>query len=561
MNTLFLELSGILGLTVLVSFVVRLLKQPLIVAYIIAGLLAGPLVFNLLQGDTHTYKTFGEFGVVLLLYVVGLNLQFDFLKKIGKSAVIVGLGQIALCTLLGYGVLSFFPLSGASKWYLAIAVTFSSTIILTKLLAEKKDVDSMYGQRTLGLMIVQDVIAVGLMIVLSSGGTETAGQSLGSTIGLLAFKGLLLISAIYFLAKFLLPVLLDRVAKNGEFLFLFTIAWCFGVASLVAFAGFSLEIGALLAGISLGSSPYQAEIASRIRPLRDFFIVIFFLMLGAEMRLDGLREALPIGIALTLFVLLIHPIILYFLYRSQACTRRTSFLGSTIAAQVSEFGFILLFTGRQLGHIQGIELQVFTIVALSTICISSYVIMYNESLYRMLLPVFALFGKDKYRNIATLVPTYDVWVFGYHRVGLRICQALQEKGVRFAVVDFNPDAIHQARKKGIPTYFGDAADVEFLHELPLEVAKMVVSTLPETDDQKTLLHHVKSRNPQAKLIANTYDTASVAELYAAGANYVLVPHLVGGAWMAHIIESKPWTERTFTNLKKEQSEEFTLRFS
>jgi voltage-gated potassium channel Kch len=187
--------------------------------------------------------------------------------------------------------------------------------------------------------------------------------------------------------------------------------------------------------------------------------------------------------------------------------------------------------------------------------------MYNEQLYRMLLPFFALFGKDKYRNIATLVPTYDVWIFGYHRVGLRICRALQEKGIKFAVVDFNPDAIRLARKKGIPTYFGDAADVEFLHELPLEVAKMVISTLPETDDQKTLIHHVATRNSGAKIIANTYNTASVADLYAAGAHYVLVPHMVGGAWMANILSGKPWTARTFEKLRKEQSEEFALRFT
>ncbi len=557
MNSLFLELSGILGLTVVVSFIIRLLRQPLIVAYIISGLLAGPLLFNLLDGDAHTYSAFGEFGVVLLLYVVGLNLHFDFLKRIGKSAVLIGVGQVALSTLLGFGILSFFPLTTSSKWYLAIAVTFSSTIILTKLLAEKKDTESMYGRRTMGLMVVQDLIAVALMVILSSG---TEGN-ITETIGLLLFKGALLIASIYFLAKFLLPTILDRVAKNGEFLFLFTIAWCFGVASLVAWAGFSLEIGALLAGISLGSSPYQAEIASRIRPLRDFFIVIFFLMLGSEMHVTGLATALPIGLALTAVVLIGHPLILYLLYRTQACTRRTSFLGATVAAQVSEFGFILLFTGRSLGHLQGIELQIFTVVALITICISSYIITYNEQLYRFCLPFFALFGKDKYRNHPEIIPTYEAWVFGYHRVGMRICSALQEKGVPFAVVDFNPDSIRHARQNGIPAYFGDAADVEFLHELPIEVAKLVISTLPETDDQKTLIHHVRSRSSKTKVIANTYDTAATEELYTAGAHYVLVPHLVGGAWMAHILEEKAWTDRTFLKLKEDQKSELARRFT
>lgn len=549
LDSIFLQISVLMGITVSVAFVMRLLRQPLMTAYLIAGIVAGPFFLNLLQGDTQLFDALAEFGVVLLLFVVGLSLNVDHIKKIGKVALTVGLLQYAFTAVIGFAILQALGLALTTSLYLALAITFSSTIVIVKLLQEKKDAESVYGRYTLGLMVVQDLIALLLLIVLTSFTSIAAPAEIAAE---LLVKIILLIATIYFLSRYLVPRLLDHVATSSEFLFIFTMAWCFGVASLLHWIGFSVEVGALVAGITLGSSPYQREIGSRVKPLRDFFIVLFFIILGSEFSLANLEAVWLPGLILSAFILIGNPFILYHSFRMLRFTRRNSFLAGVTAAQVSEFGFILLFTGQQLGHIQGNEIEIFTIVALTTIITSSYAITHNERLYKFLLPVFEMFGKDKYRQLEDKVQKYDVWLFGYHRIGWKIAEALQEKNVSFAVVDFNPSSLNRLHAKGIPAFFGDAADVEFLAQLPLEKAKMIVSTLPEDDDQKTLVEYVRKQSKKTLIIANLYHVQSLKELYKAGANYVMMPHMLGGDWMANILREERVTKKMFERLRRDQ---------
>src|SRR3989344_5082947 len=279
-SAIFLQLSALLFITIAISFFVRLMRQPLIIAYVIAGITAGPMFFNLLQEDRAFYELFAQVGVVLLLFVIGLNLNFKKLKSIGKVSTITGLGQALFTGSIGTGLLLWMGMPLVSAAYLAVAITFSSTIIILKLLADKKDTDTIYGKYTIGVMLVQDLIAITIMVVLGVTGSKE--------ISLIAFfplilKGIIAILAIIGIAKYILPRIIKHIASSSEFLFLFTITWCFGVASLLYWLGFSLEIGAIVAGISLSASPYQPEIASRIKPLRDFFLVLFFIVLGSQM--------------------------------------------------------------------------------------------------------------------------------------------------------------------------------------------------------------------------------------------------------------------------------------
>ncbi|MFA4830728.1 MAG: cation:proton antiporter [Patescibacteria group bacterium] len=557
-DNIFFQLSILLGITVTIAAVMRLLRQPLMSAYIVAGIIAGPLFLNLVAGDQKAYNAFAEFGVVLLLFVVGLSLNISHIKKIGRVAVVTGLVQFVLTGAIGFLLLRYLNFPVLSALYLGVAIIFSSTIIIVKLLNEKKDAESAYGRHTLGLMIVQDIIAIILMLFITS--ASGAGMPSGSAIDLLV-RGFILVAIVFFLSRYLLPRLLDHVAKSSEFLFIFTIAWCFGVASLLYWAGFSIEIGAVIAGLSLGSSPYQTQIASRVRPLRDFFIILFFIILGSEMSLAGINKILMPGLILAAFILFIKPLILYHLFRMQKFSRRNSFLAGVTGAQVSEFGFILIFTGGLAGHLGGLELPTFTIVALITIFISSYLITYNEELYRFLIPFFNIFGKDKHLQKEDVGKKYEVIIFGYHRIGWKLCEALAEKKITFAVVDFNPDAIQKLKHRGIPCYFGDAADVEFLSSLPLSEAKLVVSTLPEPDDQLVMIKHIKSLNSKTNIIANLYHNTYLKELYDAGADYVMMPHLLGGNWVASVLKDSPWTKKTFELLRREQKEEMKLRFT
>ncbi len=554
-ENIFFQISILFSVTISVAFLIRLLRQPLMVAYIVAGVVCGPLFLNLLHGDKDLFEAFSQFGIVLLLFVVGLNLNFNYIKKVGKVVVGAGISQVILTSAVGAAIVYFMGLNWVSALYLGVTITFSSTIVILKLLNDKKDTDSVYGRYTIGLMLVQDLIAIAILITL---GILKQNVAVGEYLLELLIKGIVLFLAIILVAKYLLPRLLNRIASSSEFLFIFTITWCFAVASLVYGAGFSIEIGAIVAGLSLGSSPYQPEIASRIKPLRDFFLVLFFVILGSEVGLSNIANVFWPGLALAAFILIGNPLILYFLFRSARFTRRNSFLIGLTASQVSEFGFIVLFTGRQLGHLQGDEITIFTMVALLTIFCSSYIITYNEQLYRFFMPFFRLFGKDQHHQVGKKVEEYDIWLFGYHRIGWKVCEALRAKKISFAVVDFNPEVVAKLKARGVNTFFGDAADVEFLELLPLAKAKMIIMTIPAPDDQKTLINHIRSQGSKAFIIANLYHYKYAEELYKAGADYVMLPHLLGGQWIEHFLKDKRHTARTFKMLRDEQKKEMGL---
>lgn len=558
-ETIFLEVSALMGITITLALLMRLLKQPLVIAYILAGMVAGPLFLNILSGHDLPLQSFAQFGIVLLLFIVGLSLNVASIKQVGRAVFIGSIIQFLATVFFGYWCLVALGLSSQTALFLSVAVAFSSTIIVVKLLTDKKDTESVYGRFVIGILLVQDIIAILIMVFLNTVQANTG--SLALTMFITLSKGIVLTGVVLLLARFILPVIIDKVAQSGELLFVFTLAWCFGVASIVKAAGFTVEIGAIIAGIALAASPYQPMIASRMRPLRDFFIVIFFITLGSEMRLGQFQEALMPAAILTLFVLIIDPIILYGVMRTLKYTRRNAFLASITAAQVSEFGFIFLFTAESMGFVDGAALAILTLVALVTIMISSYLISYNESVYRRLRPLFELFGKDASVQKVEGQKRYQVWVFGYHRIGWKVCEALLARKISFAVVDFNPDVIAKLSARGIPVFFGDASDVEFLESIPLLDSRMIISTLPSMEDQKTLLSYVRKSESKARVILNAYHSSQVPDFYRAGADYVMMPHLLGGTWIADVLEHKPWSERTFKSLRAEQQDDLHLRFA
>jgi len=554
MDNIFIQLSLLLTITVGIAFVIRLLRQPLIIAYIFAGIICGPFILNILHGDHKIYETFAQFGIILLLFIIGLNLNFRHLKSIGRVSFITGIGQIFFTGGLGIVLLLALNTQLLPALYLSLAITFSSTIVIMKLLSDKKDTDTIYGRYTIGLMLVQDVIAVCLIIALGLLRSE-AGTGV-ETIIILLLK-LLLIGVLLFLtSKYFLPKLLDKIANTSELLFLFTLTWCFGVASLLYLLGFSLEIGAIISGIALSSSPYQLQIASRIKPLRDFFLILFFIVLGSEMGFGSFSHVFAPAAIISIFILIGNPLILYILFRLLKFTRRNSFLAGLTAAQVSEFGFVLLFAGRQAGHLQGNEVAIFTLVALITIFISSYLISYNEQIYRFLLPLFCLFGKDKRRQSDAVPKKYDAWIIGYHRIGIKVAEALTCLKTNFSVIDFDPVAVGKLRKEKIPFYFGDIADIEFLEELSIANTKMIIMTIPSVDDQINLIKFVRKSNKKVLIIANAYHKGDAKILYDHGVNFVMMPHFMGGHWISKVLRKEKWNTKTLSLLKTNQEKIF-----
>lgn len=555
MNETFSHLSAVLGLTVGLAFLLRKLKQPLVVAYIAGGVIAGPLVLNIVNSEDAFFETLAHFGIVLLLFVIGLNFSFSYLRRLGKNLLIGGITQFFLTVAAGLAILKMFGFNWQSAMFVGVALAFSSTIIVVKLLTEKRETETAYGQFVIGVLVVQDVLAVVLLIVLNALGLEGPWQSVALQV---LGKSLVLGGLVYFVAKYWLPDLINRAARSGELLFIFTLAWCFGVAGLVEWAGFGAELGAVIAGITLGSSPFQAEISSRLRPLRDFFIVLFFLVLGSSLQLSEIVSVWMLGLILTVFVLVVEPIILYWIMRRLGYKRRNAFLASVTAAQVSEFGFILMYKGKELGHLPGPELGLLTMVALLTIMISSYLVTYNEQLWYWFKPWLEKFGKEN-AEVKTEEPKeYDAWVFGYHRMGWRIAEALKRNKTAFAVVDFNPQAMEKLAAANVPGYFGDASDVEFLGDLPLGDAELIISTLPDASDQLALVHHVRRQSEEPIIICHLQHVRHLEDLYNAGADYVVLTHLLGGQWIAERLPHT-LTHRNLAALRREQERELRLR--
>ena len=192
---------------------------------------------------------------------------------------------------------------------------------------------------------------------------------------------------------------------------------------------------------------------------------------------------------------------------------------------------------------------------------SSYAITYNEQLYKYIRPLLELFGKDRFRQTEESKEVYDVWVVGYHRIGWKVCDTLAKQKRSFAVVDYNPVAISKLKHRGIPAFFGDVADVEFLESLPFEKATLIILTIPATDDQLTCIQNIRMRSDKPYIIANLYHSDHLEDLYQGGANYVMMPHLLGGQWMSEVLKKRQWTNALFVKLKKEQHEEMKIRFT
>lgn len=549
MDNIFFQISTILVLTTGIAFFVRFLKQPLIIGYIIAGIVAGPIFLDIFHDGEAVYDLFAKFGVVLLLFVIGLHLDLRHLREIGRASFLSGFGQVLFTVIFGSAILFWLDFPLMTSIFLAGAITFSSTIIIMKFLSDKKDTETVYGKHTIGLMIVQDIIAVVMIVVL---GMLKIEGSLSSQVIFLLSKIILVSIGLVWISRFVIPNLLKKISSSREMLFIFTIAWCFGIASIFHIVGFSIEFGAIVAGMSLASSPFKLEISSRVKVLRDFFLVLFFIVLGAQMSSGSVAEIWLPSIILSLFILIGNPLILYVIFRLLKFTRRNSFLAGLTAAQVSEFGFVLLYAGSNMGYVTGQELSIFTTVAIITIFTSSYLIIYNEKIYKFLIPFFNLFGKDKYQQREKVTENFDVWVVGFHRIGEYVAKSLHKTGFKIAVIDFDPAISKRGDHKNLSLFFGDASDIEFIENLPIANSKLVVLTIPALDDQMVVISHIKQSRSNAFIIANAYQYEEIKELYEAGADYVMMPHLVGGNWISDILVKDKWSKESFTTLRSEQ---------
>lgn len=534
MESIFFELTIVIFLAAVLSIILRFLKQPSILAFIITGIIVGPLgPFGFHNQDL--MQSLASIGITLLLFMIGLELNIRELKTVGKNALIAGGMQMIFTSAAGFGISYLLGFSNLTSVYIGIALAFSSTILIIKLLSDKRDLKSLYGKITVGILLVQDLAAIFILIALSTFNSNIQGINLFDLFT--AFlKVVVLFGWVILLSRHVLPRILNVIARSSESLFLFSLAWVFGISALVSspLIGFSIEIGGLLAGIALASTIESYQIITKVKPLRDFFLTIFFVTLGMEIAISDLSEIFLPVIIFSAFVLLITPIIVMIILGLLKYKKRTSFFSGIALAQISEFSLIIMYLGNKIGHLDNQTISIITLVGVITFVISTYMIVSSNFLYKKLLPLLDIFERknpNEEKKVDEL--SGHIILIGANRMGEGILEALLTRKEQIIVVDFDPEIIEKLNKRNIKTFFGDITDPEIAEAVNVEKANLIISTVSDPEDTLFLLKSLRGKTP--KIIAAAFEKKDAKEFYNEGADYVIMPHIAGGNHLAKIL--------------------------
>ena len=551
-NELIYQITLAIVITSLISFVLSILRQPLIPGYILSGILLGPSFLDLFKKSPE-FAVLSEIGIGFLLFLVGLELNFEKIKEVGKAALSVGIGQIVFTSVISYFVALYFGFSKIEALFISIALTFSSTIIAVKLLHDKEEIETIYGRLILGVLLTQDIFVIFILMFLSKGIEKAAFFNI-------IFSSVFLVALSVISAIFFLPKIFEKAAKSGEMLFLASLAWFFVFSFLAIYLGFSVEIGAFLAGVSLASLPYTYEISARIKPLRDFFVLLFFIIIGAEINIFAVSKAIMPIIAFSAFVLVGNPLILMLISGLFGYTKRVSFYSGLGIANISEFSLIFISLVKEMGYVSDIAVSLIAVITLITFTASTYFIIYNSALYQIFAPYLSIFEirkpeKEELKPKEAGSLSRHVVVFGCHRLGFRISERLLKLNEKFIVVDFNPEIIKLLRTRGILAVYGDATNEEIMKKIKINKAKLIISTLRNLEDNLFILKKIREANKKAEIVMTANNLKDALELYKHGASYVVLPYFLGGELIAELIEKFDKQKNLINKLREEHMKE------
>lgn len=532
----FLNIGIAIWVTVVITYIIRLFKQPLIIGYILSWIILWPYLLNFLAHG-EIFDTFSKIGISLLLFIVGIGLNAKTIKETWKVSLITWLGQVFFTSIIGFFIIKLLWFSNIEALYIAIAITFSSTIIIMKLISDKGDTWSVYGKIAIGFLIVQDIVAALLLMMVSSLGMGD-GNVLW-TISVSMLKGFVLITTAVLIGIYILPRFVRNIAKSQEFLLLFSIAWCIFVGWLFHYFWFSMEIGALVAGITLSFSPMRFEIAAKMRTLRDFFLVIFFIVLGSQMGFVSNMQHIRTIIILSLFILIGNPLIVIFLMGRMGYDARSWFMAGLTVAQISEFSIILVALGVSSGHLNKDILSIVVTIGLITIIWSTYMIMYSDRLYKIFKPLLKTFEKkvDRQETVPSTNTNWEIIVFWCHRMWGDLLKYVNKIKQDLLVIDYNPMTVKSLQEKNYNAMYGDLQDPEFLDELDMSNTKMVISTVPDFESNVLLIKTIKQHKHLDPIIITTsHQISETLELYELGSTYVVTPYFLWGHYISKLIK-------------------------
>ena len=524
------------------ALIARLLKQPLIPAYIIGGVIIGPIGLGLIKSN-EVITVLSEIGIAFLLFFAGLEISFKKLKDVTKVSTVAGLAQVFTVGIIASIIALIFSFSKPEIIFLALAIPFSSTAIVAKILADRNELNTLHARIAIGMLLLQDIIAIIALTVLS-----TKTLSIEAMLGPL-LKVIILVLFAFLLSKTILKPIFSFAASSVELLFLTAIAICFlfSLLALLPIAGLpnlSIVIGSFIAGVLLANSPFKIEIESKVLPLRDFFVTIFFVSIGMQLVLSGIsKQILPL-ICFMATVVFIEPYISMIFVRLFGYTKKTSFFAGFFQGQTSEFSLILMAQGLALGHVTKSSFSMIVLITVITMSMTPFFIA-NEHFF------FSKFSKVL--NILKRLPVKEkveyitknkkkIVLFGCHRMGSVFLKAFSKVKDSVIVVDINPEITKKLTKQNISNIYGDIADPDIINKINFKDIKLAISTVPEKSDNLFLIERIKEANPDALIFVTSDHISEALELYKKGADYVILPQVLGGerglSFLKSIIKEK-----------------------
>lgn len=543
-TAIWFEIGVIIVIAAFLALLARVLKQPLVLAYILTGLIMSPSLIGVVK-NSEVITTFSEFGIAFLLFFAGLEMNIRKIKEIGKTATSIGIIQFLALAFISFLILLLFSFRKEEIIFLAIAIPFSSALIV-KLLGDKHRLDTLHARIAIGILLVQDIIAIIALTILS---TKTFAIF---PVSLLLLKAAIIASFAFLLSKTIINPLFKFSARSTEMLFLSATAVCFlfVLLALLPFLGMpslSVVVGAFIAGVMLANSPFKTEIQGSIKGLRDFFVLLFFVSIGMQLVIADISKIIIPSIALVAVVLLAEPLITMVLVRISGYTKRTSFFTGFYQAQTSEVSLIIVMLGVMLGHVGSAAFSVIVLVTIITMAFTTLLVEKENFFYAKFSKILDIFEKlpEKEKLEYASKEKKDIALFGCHRMGTIFLKAFSRVINRVVVIDINPDVIKSLIERRISCIYGDIINPVILDKINLKELKLVISTVPEEPDNLFLIEKVKKANPNALVFVTADHISEALELYEKGADYVIVPQVLGGerglAFLKEIIKEKKYT--------------------
>ncbi len=555
------DLLNNIGLCVIVAatlaFIANKLKQPGLLAYLLAGVLIGPEIGFRLITDHATIEVISEIGLVLLLFIIGLEMDLKKLRASGKPVIATGVTQFLICVTLGipFFLLLGFRIGDANAFggefglfYLTVAAAISSTMIVVKLLYDKFELDTLPGRITLGILVFQDIWAI-IVLALQPNLRSPRFTPLAASFG----KGILLVAASLLISRYILPRLFRSVAKIPELVLIMALAWCFLVCAAASYSGLSKEMGALIAGVALSTFPYSLDVIAKVISIRDFFVTLFFVALGMKIPMPT-AYILGLAAATSLFLIASRFISIFPVLYLMGYGHRVSLIPAINLSQISEFSLVVASLGLAFGHInsQAVSLIIFVFVITSTT--STYMISYNHQIFSRLsriLSVLRLRDLDAGKGGESPQTSPKPIVFlGLFREASAIIHEFELSGSEntrhpllddILVIDFNPVVYSELHRRGIECIYGDVAHMETLHHANIHHAELVISTIPDQilkgTNNERLLKKIRQLCPHAEAIMTADSPRQALDLYNQGADFVFIPRMHSSAQVARIIEA------------------------